>query len=441
MPYCTNCGTEEREGQQFCGVCGARKRGAFGSAPMPPVSFGAYGTGAQVRVGISLVPPRQSRWSILFRVLLMLPLGVVFVVVAFAAAVVTFVAWFCALFVGRVPDGQQHFLSNALRVYGNILSYGYLLSSRWPGLTFNAKPGDQVSIDIDHVGLRRWSVFFRLVLGFPASLVGVALNFGVYPLLLVAWVWGVVAGREPRSIHQALALVLRYQLRLQAYSTLLTPTQPFLGFLGDGNEVPLNGSEVAGATPSSTGTGASSVDPVTVERPSVAPAAASLSTRWFVTKAAKVLVVLVLGAGALLYFLAPSFENPLIVRLQDSLSRGTVTASHTAAVNAMRRFETASNNCRGVYAPECEQRAATRANARLSTQSSLLRTNNVFVPSGALTSVTNYESAMDSLENELFAVQASSSLSSQLLIVKNEIPTTLARLNRDYRVVEARLGA
>ncbi len=444
MPYCTNCGTEEREGQQFCGVCGTRKPGSFGATPMPALSSAEYGSGAEVRVGISLVPPRQSRWSVFLRGFLALPLYVVYIGVGFAAFFVTVVAWFCALFIGRVPDGQQQFLTKALRVYANVISYGYLLSGRWPGITFNAKPGDQVTVDIDHVGLRRWSVFFRLFLGVPATLVSVALNLGSYPLLLVAWVWGVLAGREPRSIHQALALVLRYQLRLQAYSTLLTPTQPFRGFLGDGVEPSMKTSGSAEATPAATISDANSspLDPAAPQRLSTSTVmTAPLPTRWLVTRAARVLMVLALVAGALLYFLTPSFENPLIVRMQDFISRGVVTTSHTTTVNVMLRFETSTSACRGTYMLECQQRAATLAISHVSDQSALLLSNNIFIPTNALTSVKKYESAIDELENELFTVQTSSSLPSQTRVVRADIPATLALVNRDFLLAKARLGA
>ncbi|HEV3187048.1 MAG TPA: zinc ribbon domain-containing protein, partial [Acidimicrobiales bacterium] len=65
MAYCTNCGAEEQEGQQFCGVCGARKPGVVGASPMPPLSSEGYRDDADVRVGISMTPPRQPRWTIL----------------------------------------------------------------------------------------------------------------------------------------------------------------------------------------------------------------------------------------------------------------------------------------------------------------------------------------------------------------------------------------
>lgn len=438
MPYCTHCGTEEREGQQFCAVCGTRKGGSIGATPMPPMSSNASDSEAQVRVGISLEPPRQSRWSVLLRAVLLLPLFVVAVGVEFVAFFVIVVAWFCALFTGRVPDSPQRFLTRALRFYCNILSYAFLLSSRWPGLTFNAKPNDQVSIEIDHVKLRRWSVFFRLILGYPATLVGSALNLGSYPLLVVAWVWGVVAGREPRSIHQALALVLRYQIRLQAYSCLLTPTQPFRGFLGDGDEKWLKSTQNSSATPPPSLT--PQVSPTNDPMASPRSSTTSLSTRWLVARAAKVLVVLSLVMCVPLYIVSKSIEKPFVVRLQDFVSRNIATTTHNVTVTTMSRFESSLEACPSTLKLRCQQRAATRAYSHLSDQSASLFSSNVFVPTGALSSVKKYESALATLENELFTVESSSSLVVQAHVLNSEIPGALAQVNRDFHTAEARLG-
>ena len=196
------------------------------------------------------------------------------------------------------------------------------------------------------------------------------------------------------------------------------------------------------AVSTTTETFPSTVDPIDSQRFATTTAmTAPLSTRWFVTKAAKVLIVLTLIAGVLLYFLTPSLESPFIVRMQDSISRGAVTTSHTVTVNVMRRFEKSTGACRGAYMLECQQRAATPAHTRVSEQLALLLSNNIFVPTSALSSVEKYESAIHLLVNELITVQSPTSLASQTRVVKDEIPVTLAQVNRDFHVAERRLGA
>ena len=437
MPYCTNCGTQERDNQRFCAVCGAPKPGFLIGSPLPPIPPGGSNHEAQVLVGISMDPPRHSRWSVLFRLILAFPLLVVFLGIGVAATFVVIAAWFCALFTGRVADNMQRFLTKALRYYSNVQGYAYLLTSRWPGFVFDAKPDDQVTIGVDHVNLRRWSVFFRFILAYPAMLVGTLLGSGSYPLLVVMWLWGVVSGREPRALHQAAALVLRYQLRLFAYACLLTPTQPFRGFLGDDEE---QKTPVAEASPASSPL--TSLDGGAVGAPSSSATPltqAPLATRWLVTKAAKVVMVLVLVIGLPTYFLTSFVDNPVLSRLKVTISRTLITTSHDVTLATMSQFEVSVKACVANNSQRCISNAASRANSLLNAQSSLL-SGNTFVPRPALNQAVRYELALDNLESELLVVQTSQSLQAQTYVINNEIPKALSRCNGDYRALKARLA-
>ena len=281
MAYCAQCGTLEVEGQRFCAVCGAPTPGSTSKAAMPPLSSTAMRDEAQVLVGLSLEPPVQARGTILIRLILAIPLLFVAAFVSLAAFFAAIGAWFASLLSGRVPDGLQNFLTGALRLYANVLAYLFLLTSRWPGLVFDEGAHDQVSLSIDHVPLNRTAVFFRLVLAIPGSIVSGVLSLGSYPFLFVMWVWGIFSGREPEALHQALALVLRFQIRIQAYAYLLTPTQPFRGLVGDGDAM-------VGSPPNTTwGT-----EPA---------ATSSLPTTWLVAKNAKTMMVIVIVLGVVLY--------------------------------------------------------------------------------------------------------------------------------------------
>jgi len=436
VPYCTNCGTQERDNQRFCAVCGAPTPGSLIGSALPPPSPGGSNYEAQVLVGISMDPPRHSRWSVLFRLILAFPLIVVFLGIGVAASFVVIAAWFGALFTGRVPDNMQRFLTKALRYYSNIQGYAYLLTSRWPGFVFDAKPDDQVTIEVDHVNLRRWSVFFRFILAYPAMLVGTLLGSGSYPLLVLMWLWGVVSGREPRAFHQAAALVLRFQLRLFAYVGLLTPTQPFRGFLGDDEEQKTPAAETLPAASRETslaggavGAPSSSATPTTQ---------APLATRWLVTKTAKVVMVLVLVIGLPTYFVTSFVDNPVLSRLKAAISRTLITTSHNVTVATMNQFEVSVNACLANNSQSCISNAASEANSLLDAQSSLL-SGNAFVPQNALNQAVRYELALDNLESELLVVQTSQSLQAQTYVISNEIPKALSRCNSDYRALEARL--
>ena len=191
---------------------------------------------ARVLVGLPMQPPEQGRLSILFRLLLTLPLMIVMVLMAIVAMVVLIISWFAALITGRVPEAFQDFLVGYLRMSLNIEAYYFLLVPKWPGLQFNAGPSNQVTLEVDHVKLNRAAVLFRLILAIPAHLLQV-LVLGLYELyLFIMWLVGIFTKKTPVALHQTMALILRYSARTSAYYMLLTPTQPFTGLFGDGAE-------------------------------------------------------------------------------------------------------------------------------------------------------------------------------------------------------------
>jgi hypothetical protein len=281
MSYCVKCGTEEVQGQKFCPVCGTPSASASMSVPMPPLSSTEMSAYAQVLVGLSLDPPHQARWSIFFRLLLVLPLYVASAFVGLATFFVVVAAWFVALFTGHVPDGLQRFITGYIRLYSTISAYTLLLIPKWPGLVFHEGPNDQLALVIEHVSLNRAAVFFRIILVYPAGIVSGILSIGSYPLLVIMWFWGLITGRIPEPLHQTLALILRYQTRLLAYVLLTSPTQPFRGLLGDG----------VASSPSIPNAGSGESDVAT----------SSLPTRWVVAKDTRTYVIVALVLGVVLY--------------------------------------------------------------------------------------------------------------------------------------------
>jgi hypothetical protein len=439
VAYCTNCGTEFQANQRFCSVCGAPTSGV---TAMPPLSVNEVIPEARVLVGLSMDPPLQSRWSVLLRSVLTIPLFIVAVVIAVAAGFVTFISWFAALFTGRVPDSFQEFLTGALRLYANVLSYAYFLTPRWPGIAFSAKPSNQVTLEIDHVKLRRAAVFFRVILVYPANLVSGLLFLGVLPFVAVMWLWGIVAGREPRSLHQAVALVLRYQIRLQAYSTLLTPTQPFRGLFGDGVDSVASAPVVPAAPPptSPLSFGAPSLTTDVTSSPagddSRSPA---LPTRWIVSKAARAFVVVALVLGVPVYIGVAQAERPFITKVQDVFARTVATASYSTTINAMNNFQSSVQNCAASTYVGCAARAATTASAQLNSAAAGIQNTTLF-PSSARGLANIFQANLDELESEVTAVQFSTSATTSMNVVESEIPQTEQLFINSYKRLKSALS-
>jgi hypothetical protein len=299
------------DSQRYCARCGAPNPDAPPSSSAipfaPPVAASALEVGAEVRVGISMEPPTQTRWSILIRLILVIPLAIVGAGLGIASFFVVIAAWFAALFTGRVPDGMQGFLTNCGRFFSNLLAYEYLVVGRWPGVPFDARPDDQVSLEIDHVELNRAAVFFRIILAIPALIVHQVLTAGAFPILFVMWVWGIFTGKEPPALHQAMALIVRYSIRTFSYVLLLSPTQPFTGMLGD--EV-----EPAAAPAATWGASAPTPEPETLAAgsagwPSPSAPTSSLPTCFTVVRGARIVVIVAIVLGAILTIAQRSQTN------------------------------------------------------------------------------------------------------------------------------------
>ena len=188
---------------------------------------------AQVTVGIDFEPRSQQRWTILLRFFLLVPIWIALLVIAIAVFAVVVVAWFASLVTGRVPDGMQRFIVGWIRFSANVNAYSFLLSDRWPGVHLEPAPDDTVTVEVDHVQFNRAAVFFRIILLVPAAVVGQILTLGAGLLMVAMWFYSLVTGQLPRSVHQAICVVVRYSVRYSAYVNLATSTQPFEGMFGD----------------------------------------------------------------------------------------------------------------------------------------------------------------------------------------------------------------
>gem|GEM_PF-858072 len=234
MAFCSACGAEENGA--FCRVCGAR-------LPMPPLSPTANEDGAAAlselpgdeifSVIFPAVPSKQSRWSVLFRPLAVIPLFAVSLWFAAGLLVVAPWAWLVAVFTGRVPNGARRYLTKYLRLQANINAYALFVTGTWPGIQWNARAQAEVRVSSGPVVHRRLAVLFRLLLNVPAAIVVGALSAVGAVVAVLQWLCGIVLGRQPLLLHQWRVVTLRYLARAAAYSLLLTPMQPFRGLVGD----------------------------------------------------------------------------------------------------------------------------------------------------------------------------------------------------------------
>ena len=177
-------------------------------------------------------PERQSRVVVFFRPLLVLPHVVVLWLIIAVGLVLTVLGWFAALALGRLPRWIASYQEHALEYYARTYAFAMLLDRRFPPFRWPLG-GYPLATRVQQSRVGRASVLFRLIIMIPAR-IAVSLVFaGAAVAAPLIWLLVLVRGRMPAPVHYALACVLRYQIRFDAYALMVTSVYPH-ELLGDG---------------------------------------------------------------------------------------------------------------------------------------------------------------------------------------------------------------
>jgi hypothetical protein len=177
-------------------------------------------------------PVPQRRWTVLLRVILVVPQAVVLLFVGVAAFCVVVFGWFASLVLGRFPEPAARFVVQYLRWNLRVTAYLYLMTDRYPPFHGDDDPAYPVRMAADPGPLNRLAVLFRIVLGLPAWALSILLGEGLGAFSVVTWVLTLVLGRIPEPIFEASAMVLRFSARVNGYLSLVTSEWPW-GSFGD----------------------------------------------------------------------------------------------------------------------------------------------------------------------------------------------------------------
>ncbi|GIF02051.1 DUF4389 domain-containing protein [Paractinoplanes rishiriensis] len=281
---------------------------------------------------------KLSRWLWLVKWLLLVPHYLALLVLWTGVVVVTVVAYLAVLFTGRYPASIRAYNLGVLRWTWRVGYYGYqaLGTDRYPPFTLADVPDYPARL---HLGADapppRWLPLVAWLFAIPHLIILGALTAAydggdgrlVVPIsvmgaaLLVAGFALLFTGRYPGGLHDLLAGIARWNLRVAAYLMLLTPRYPPFR-LDQGGADPDPGPGDPPATVAPTAARASAAGPVTALVAGVlllAPAA-GLGT------GGAVLLALEAGRDSTGYVTSPA--------VQLTTSTAAVTAEHLAVVDA-----------------------------------------------------------------------------------------------------------
>jgi Domain of unknown function (DUF4389)/zinc-ribbon domain len=219
--FCHNCGAPNPDEYTFCIRCGARINFL---RPLPAASarpLGAYPFTFDVEY-----PQKLSRLSTLARLILAIPQLLIIYALSTVVGIVTLIAWFAILFTRRYPKGLFELVVSFNRWIANVYAYVALLRDEYP--PFSTDPGRYpVTYEVDYPEkLSRWLIFVKWFLVLLHQFVLQFLGLFAFFAAVVAWFAILITGRFPRSFFNYIVGVMRWYLRVGAYTSLLRDEFP-----------------------------------------------------------------------------------------------------------------------------------------------------------------------------------------------------------------------
>ncbi|GAA4607200.1 hypothetical protein BJY16_006207 [Actinoplanes octamycinicus] len=188
--------------------------------------------------------PSPSRWLWLVKWLLLIPHYIVLAVLWVGLVVLTLVAYLAILFTGRYPPSIRAYNVGVLRWTWRVNYYGYsaLGTDRYPPFTLADVPDYPARFGVaEPERVPRWLPLVAWLFAVPHLVLLGALTSAVSwntpdgyrtsmsvlgAAVLILGVALLFTGRYLRGLHDLLVGVARWQLRVAAYLTLLTPRYP-----------------------------------------------------------------------------------------------------------------------------------------------------------------------------------------------------------------------
>lgn len=189
---------------------------------------------ADYPANLSFDPPETiTRWRPLVQWFLAIPHFFVLYVLRMVSQVLGVVSWFIILFTGRLPEGIAGFQAMYLRYSARVSTYAGFLQEEYPPFSFttaNADPGDyahlRVDVEPELDGRNRLTTFFRLILAIPQLIVVFLLTIAASVVTLISLFVVLFTGRWNDGMRDFVVGFLRWNLRVEAYLSLLTDQYP-----------------------------------------------------------------------------------------------------------------------------------------------------------------------------------------------------------------------
>ncbi|MGH2831271.1 MAG: DUF4389 domain-containing protein [Solirubrobacteraceae bacterium] len=170
---------------------------------------------------------KRSRLSTFFRLLLIIPVGIVLYVYAIVGYIGVLIAWFAIVITGSYPKGLYDFVAGFIRFVTRVTCYGALMCDAYPPFSGSDKSDYPIRMHFERLDrYSRAKTLFRIILAIPIVVLryvmGILLEIGAF----AAWIVILITGKMPRGLHDLMVLANSYTARSDAYLALLSETYP-----------------------------------------------------------------------------------------------------------------------------------------------------------------------------------------------------------------------
>lgn len=169
---------------------------------------------------------QRNRLTTAFRIILAIPHLIVSYVWGILTQVLAVIQWFIIVFTGKRNEGIWRLQQGWLGYYGRVTGYVWLQFDPYPAFGTDATGSPaRWSLEFEEPA-NRLTNGLRFLWAIPAAVIGIGIMIAAEVLMIISWFAILFTGKQPRGMFDFVQRALRYALRLQAYTLLLTDTYP-----------------------------------------------------------------------------------------------------------------------------------------------------------------------------------------------------------------------
>lgn len=191
----------------------------------------------------------RNRLTTCFRLVLLIPLAVVFFLYTMVMYVMTAIAWFAMVVTGQYHAGFYPFNAGYINFAARLNGYASLLTDQYPPFSVRSDLDYPIRVGVPPAKAEysRLKAFFRIVLLIPVVVISYLMGAILTVCSILAWFAIVFSGELPEALYRPIRAASAWHVKALSYAMLITEEFPPI-WVEEEEEAPRFG-EVGAALP------------------------------------------------------------------------------------------------------------------------------------------------------------------------------------------------